>query len=888
MWPKNSLDGIRSAISSRRVMSKDIRFEFRRYPSEANAMAVEEANALANAATAGAVASAGTEVFELTLSRPLGINADYDPATGYVLVTGLNGAPGASNPRNLDVLPSLRVGDRIVAVDSSLGSQMWPVTSIAGLVSACTSRFPQQKVTLRFQRVGQDGGAAEKAASGLAAAAAQKAAGADQRDAAAAAAPGPPSAATLEEGARTTQLLLSRCRAVLRKYTAQYRAGEVGARALGTVTDRVVEALAHASARPDAKAVHMIMGAYLAGGRADDALRIFEAATGIRSDGTDRQASTVVTGSARGEQESTAEKDGGEEGGGAGSTRIMPSLSTLNLYTATSVLKAHSMKKDGVAAARVLAAMEGRDDLVVDGVKAASWPRASDDNWLADSRCYNIVLAAASKMRSAAGLRIVQQTFDRMLDPMESKEEWAAVAGGTIFRDAVSYNTMIAAYARSGNVAEATETFQTMKKRGFTPDKFSYTSLIKASVVSGDIDGARAMLTDMETNSGVEADVFAYNTVIKGLCDKYRWYEAKELVTDMEWNGITPDSYTYGMLMHGFVKADKPGPALTLFETACSDPRTASVAQNVEIYTTAVTAATMVGDHPRALGLVSRMVAAGVKPNLKTFTSLLGGCLSSGKTSYAIDIFGKITEPDGYALQLGIRAFSDAGDFSSATGILRDQRDGRREMSGKQVTESYSFIIESALRQRNYEVAKDALTESLDSGYIPSKKALRGITAALNLLPKKGIPRSRVNDNNRVEAEEAFDFVLFVLDGLAGRNLSVPASFYSTVLFEGGRIGGLRKKVASLVSMSRYTSMEGGEKIEVGGEAVLCDDGEANVSCIGWVDIVREYDAVKDRLGLEIAVPTMKLTSTEREIRTMLQAEQSVSYVSSRRRRVLL
>lgn len=886
MWPKNSLDGIRSAISSRRVMSKDIRFEFRRYPSEANAMAVEEANAAANAATAGAVAPAGTEVFELTLSRPLGINADYDPATGYVLVTGLNGAPGASNPRNLDVLPSLRVGDRIVAVDSSLGSQMWPVTSIAGLVSACTSRFPQQKVTLRFQRVGEDGGAAEKAASGLAAAAAQKAAGAGQRDAAAA--PGPPSAATLEEGARTTQLLLSRCRAVLRKYTAQYRAGEVGARALGTVTDRVVEALAHASARPDAKAVHMIMGAYLAGGRADDALRIFEAATGIRSDGTDRQASTVVTGSARGEQESTAEKDGGEEGAGAGSARIMPSLSTLNLYTATSVLKAHSMKKDGVAAARVLAAMEGRDDLVVDGVKAASWPRASDDNWLADSRCYNIVLAAASKMRSAAGLRIVQQTFDRMLDPMESKEEWAAVAGGTIFRDAVSYNTMIAAYARSGNVAEATETFQTMKKRGFTPDKFSYTSLIKASVVSGDIDGARAMLTDMETNSGVEADVFAYNTVIKGLCDKYRWYEAKELVTDMEWNGITPDSYTYGMLMHGFVKADKPGPALTLFETACSDPRTASVAQNVEIYTTAVTAATMVGDHPRALGLVSRMVAAGVKPNLKTFTSLLGGCLSSGKTSYAIDIFGKITEPDGYALQLGIRAFSDAGDFSSATGILRDQRDGRREMSGKQVTESYSFIIESALRQRNYEVAKDALTESLDSGYIPSKKALRGITAALNLLPKKGIPRSRVNDNNRVEAEEAFDFLLFVLDGLAGRNLSVPASFYSTVLFEGGRIGGLRKKVASLVSMSRYTSMEGGEKIEVGGEAVLCDDGEANVSCIGWVDIVREYDAVKDRLGLEIAVPTMKLTSTEREIRTMLQAEQSVSYVSSRRRRVLL
>lgn len=804
-------------------------------------------------ATSSIEAATSTE-FELTLCRPLGINAEDGP-DGYVIVTGLN-PEGTSDANDIS---SVQIGDRIVAVDSSLGSQMWPVSNVAGLVSACTSRLPGQTVSLRFERVP----ASTATATGVASVSVSDTA---------TTADAPPSDAEKADAAKARQVLQSRCRDVLVKFTKQYKDGEIANAALLAVAEKIVSALADSSVAPDAATLNLLMNTHLANGRADDAIRIFEASTGVSADGSARppSATSVIA---------SKTKKG---------YRIMPSLEALGLYTATALLRALSMKKDGLAARRVLAAMEGKEDLVVGGIRAASWPRGDtsdgeaggQDNWITDTRCYNIVLAAASKMKSSTGLQIASELFDTMVDPKASKKEWADSAAETgravPFRDAVSYNSLIAAYAKAGRMQDALTIFRSMKSCGLEPDKFTYTSLIKASVESGDVDGGKSILDDMESK-GLEADVFAYNTVIKGLCDRFRWYEAKELVTEMEWNGVTPDSYTYGMLMNGLLKADKPGPALTLFETACADPRTVDVAQNVQIYTTAVTAASMMGDHARALGLVSRMVGAGVKPNLKTFTSLMSGCLSSGKTSYALDIFGKISEHDGLSLELGIRAFCDSGDFASATSILTEQRDGRREMSGKQVMASYNYILGAALGQRKFDVARAALTELTDSGYIPSKQTFRIIPEALSLVPKKGQQREKVNDDNREESETAFDFMLFVMDLMDRRKLPVAGSFYASVLFEGSRAGGLRRDVASLIAESKLGA-EGGTLIDLS-DVVECADED---SCLGWQDVLENYAEYE---GKGIALPTVRVQTDSKSIRSVLAAEQRVSFGRRNRRR---
>lgn len=62
LWPKSTLDGVRSAISSRKVISPSMDFEFKR----AGNGEVDEADGLVESVTS----------FELSLSRPIGINVE--------------------------------------------------------------------------------------------------------------------------------------------------------------------------------------------------------------------------------------------------------------------------------------------------------------------------------------------------------------------------------------------------------------------------------------------------------------------------------------------------------------------------------------------------------------------------------------------------------------------------------------------------------------------------------------------------------------------------------------------------------------------------------------------------------------------------------------------
>ena len=96
---------------------------------------------------------------------------------------------------------------------------------------------------------------------------------------------------------------------------------------------------------------------------------------------------------------------------------------------------------------------------------------------------------------------------------------------------------------------------------------------------------------------GVQSDVLMCNAMIKSLCEECCWFEAKKLLTEMRSRGLQPDSMTYGLLTSGLLKANKPSTCLTLFESACSDQRTASLTENVHLYTTAIAASFAVGNH---------------------------------------------------------------------------------------------------------------------------------------------------------------------------------------------------------------------------------------------------------------------------------------------------
>eukprot|EP00560_Eucampia_antarctica_P005724 CAMPEP_0197837556 /NCGR_PEP_ID=MMETSP1437-20131217/32506_1 /TAXON_ID=49252 ORGANISM="Eucampia antarctica, Strain CCMP1452" /NCGR_SAMPLE_ID=MMETSP1437 /ASSEMBLY_ACC=CAM_ASM_001096 /LENGTH=1093 /DNA_ID=CAMNT_0043444695 /DNA_START=154 /DNA_END=3435 /DNA_ORIENTATION=- len=822
LWPKSTMEGVRSAVSSRRIMASKIKFELQRSGS--------------NSAT-----SKVTEEFELQIARPMGINVE-DTEEGFVRVTGLTDQALDSTRQ------SIQNGDRIVAVNSSIGKQMWPVSSVEGLVSACTTRLPGQPVTLKIERLVDAGENMRNNVASLTnpVTDSTKSGGATTRFRV-------PSAIQ-STGNETHNVLLSRCRDILKRYIAVYKPSAEKERITALpslVADRILDVIADASAPLDAKTLTLIMNSYLISGKSDEAINVFKAATGLSANGTGEKSDVII-------------KSKKNEG-----SRLMVNADTLDLFSATALLRAHAMKKDCFTARNILMAMQGEVIPTTNG-NDSLWSGSSTFDLKPDIRCYNIVLAAAARAGGQRNLNMALELFENLSD--------SSNVSALPRKNVVTYNTMISAYANAGRRQDAFTIFNSMRQVEMMPDKYTTTSLINACINEGDLETAKTLLKNMR-RAGIEVDLYAYNTMIKALCDNLQWYEAKELVTEMEFRDVKPDGMTYGLLMNGLLKAKRPGPCLTLFEAACADQSTVALTENVRLYTTAVTAAATLGDHERALELVSRMKYSGLKPNIKTLTALMGACISAKKSELALEVFDKIPTPDGYSISLVFRAYCDTGDYDSAKDTLVREGDGSgKQLSGKQIMSSYKYILQSSLENGRYDVAEEAMGLLLGAGFIPSKKIYRAMQDGLDLLPKKG-GRKDKETTNVEDDEKKFDFLLSVLDMLDARKLQFDCNLYAALLFEGSRLGGLRKKIGSFIAERRSETSNVSRKIEV-------DVGPVDVSNkleIGWQNLIENYSEYRDRLD-DIVLPTIRLRTGERDIRLVLAAEKGVTYKNNRQR----
>lgn len=826
LWPTSTLDGVESAWRSRQILSQKVVVELRRLQDLVD------------------------NVYELTLEKPLGLEVQ-ETADGFVVVTGFT-----ENAPNL-VRHAVQIGDRITAVDSSWGDRMWPVSTVEGLISACTGRFPKTTVRLRFERpienlhLMNDGNAGTESAAATSATVARRTAA--TTSSATAAAPTKEVASHVE--------LLQRCRAVLRRYSTDIT-DEKSAPAVAfkgkynvpaIVADKVVDTLASERVSLDSVTLSMIMSAYLSCNQPESALRVFEGAVGWRADASAMPVTESLI---------------GRNGGG-----FIPNESALNLPVGTCLMQAHAQRGDMLAVSRVLAALEGRSGVLVGGLESAPWPFTGAYGTIQpDTQCYNVAIAAAEKVGGEEALETGLALFDKMSDPKQLK---TAVDRSPV-RDAVTYNTIISALCNAGRFDQAFRLFDRMKRSGIRPDKFTYTSLIKACANG---DDTQELLYDMR-EGGVKGDVRTYNAVIKTLCDERKLTEATKMVSEMENRGISPDSMTYGLLMNAMLRADKATACLTLFESACANEKTAPLTENVYLYTTAITAASRLGNYERALELVTRMSAKGVKPNLQTLTAVVGACLMADKPDLAVKIFEKIDNPDGYAMLQGLKAYCSNGEYSQALSIVQEQPRRSRVFSGKQMMLAYKTILVSSLSVGNFVVARDALADLLGKGFIPNKTTLGAILGVLNVQNARQLSSLSPSE----DSEAAFDFLLFVLDSLTARNLPIESSLYVSLLSLGNLLGGSAKRIASQIRESRATTESVGTQILSSSNTQDPNDDSESPLWPGWQAIYQIKAQYADNIP-DLDIPQISVRISPRDVGAVLKAETATSLSKSRRRR---
>mmetsp|Transcript_5213 Transcript_5213/g.5771 ORF Transcript_5213/g.5771 Transcript_5213/m.5771 type:complete len:1107 (-) Transcript_5213:195-3515(-) len=832
MWPKSTLSGVKSVLLSRKAVAESVQFEFQRLGETVD------------------------NQYELTLTRPIGLNLK-ETEDGYVEITGFT--PKASKL----VRYAVKVSDRIIAVDSSLGDRMWPVSTVEGVISAVTARLPGQRITFRFERsntIKINENEEIPVASAIVDLSRSNNVVSNVDNTA--------TTSNAGVGAKTiNQELLNRCQEILKRYKNDEE--YVNKFSLpGVVADKVVYALASAETQVDSVTLSMILTAYLSCKQPKVAIRVFEAAIGVRADGTNEKVENTL---------STSPSDPlmGKNG-----KQILQNIDALDVYTVSALLKAHAMNGDLLAVQTVLSALEGRGGTEMNGIKVASWPGTGPDGSLQpDNLCYNIAISAAGNSKTDEGLELALKFFNTLHNSVKNnKYENKNIR--RMNKDVVSYNSIIEALAKYGEFEEAIETFYEMKKAGIKPDKYTFTALAK-SVIMDDDNDVEELLYEMR-EEGANFDVKTFNIIIRYLCQQKKMSAAKKVVSWMEASGIHPDSWTYGFLMNGLLQNGNPNGALTLFKSACSDKRTVGLTENVYLYTTAMTSAAAIGDHTRALELLSRMNTLGIKPNIKTMTALLSACLSAEEPELAVDIFRRIPNPDSYAVMKGLLALSQAGKVDEALIMLSEKDTVAGSIQGKMLNKVYESLFQNSMELNDFMLARRVQQSLLGKGNIPSKAIFHTMFENMSLtFPKDLVSHISYTSGGLLKRKsldeqdcEKFKFLLFLVDSLSGRNLPCEAPLYSTILSFGHHLGGLPRKISALmVSAKAHSGLYGDQNMK------LIDDGcETACIIVGWEDLYKSYDELRSEIDGPSSLPDLHVRISGRELSRVLYAEKEFSY----------
>lgn len=156
-----------------------------------------------------------------------------------------------------------------------------------------------------------------------------------------------------------------------------------------------------------------------------------------------------------------------------------------------------------------------------------------------DSTLLGMVIHACAK---AGDAHRAEQAFKRIASRTGEKP------------NVICYNSLIDAFAKSGETASAEQWLATMAAEGVEPTVASYTSVLHAYARAGDLRAAERMLERM-TERGVQANVVSYGALLQGFVKTGDVARAEKWFAHMQEAGIEPNNVTYSTLINVCAKA---------------------------------------------------------------------------------------------------------------------------------------------------------------------------------------------------------------------------------------------------------------------------------------------------------------------------------------------
>ncbi|CAN6277384.1 unnamed protein product [Urochloa humidicola] len=340
--------------------------------------------------------------------------------------------------------------------------------------------------------------------------------------------------------------------------------------------------------------------------------------------------------------------------------------------------------------------------------------------------------------------------------------------------DAITYNSLLSALCRAGDLATARKLFDGMRmseeggKSGAFPNVVTYTTMIRAYCAKGLADEALGLLKLMVAN-GVPPNRITYNTMVQGFCEAGRMELVKEV---FEMDSFKPDTCTFNTLMAAHCGEGRIEDAMKVFDQMTD----LHVRRDSASYSMVIRALCESGEFGRAEELVDEILEkevlkkrGGSVPLVAAYNPVFVYLCENGKAKKARMLFGQLLDKrskvDFQAFKTLILGHCKEGNFEAAYELVLSML--KRDLVPD--NECCIAVIDGFMQKGRMKSAWEALHRMLNSGLRPSTSTFHSVL--LGLLKKGGC------------AKEAADLIEIMLERKIRQNVDLSTNLID-VLFK--------------------------------------------------------------------------------------------------------
>lgn len=215
--------------------------------------------------------------------------------------------------------------------------------------------------------------------------------------------------------------------------------------------------------------------------------------------------------------------------------------------------------------------------------------------------------------------------------------------------DVVSFNTVIKAYCKMGNLDSAVLVLDEMQSKGVEPDLITFNTLLNVFYGNGKFaDGER--IWGLMESKNVVPNTRSYNSRLRGLVLNSRVKEAVKLLGEMEGKGCKPDVMSYNAVIKGFCDDGNAEEVKRWYK----ELRDKNCLPDRVTYVTIVPFLCQKGDFEMALELCTEVINTGLIVGAGLFKPVIDGLVKQSKIEEAKNLveLGKSNKHCHYKLRL--------------------------------------------------------------------------------------------------------------------------------------------------------------------------------------------------------------------------------------------